>query len=98
MKTILLKSFALAALSFLCAQPVFAMALAEAETACKKANGQLVVTRVAAGARYVCKVGGKVVLSGTATPQAAPAPSQAAPTPVVPRVDLTGGKRPELLW
>lgn len=91
MKTILQKSFALATLSFLCAQPVFAMTLAEAETACKKANGHLVVTRVAPGARYVCKVGEKVVLSGTATPQA-------APTPVVPRAGLTGGQRPELLW
>ena len=98
MKTVLQKSFALAALSFLCAQPVFAMTLAEAEAACKKANGHLVVTRVVAGARYVCKVGEKVVSSGTATPQAAPAPSQAAPTPVVPRAGLTGGKRPELLW
>ena len=98
MKTILQKSFALAALSFLFAQPVFAMTLAEAETACKKANGQLIVTRVATGARYVCKVGEKVVLSGMATPQAAPTPSQAAPTPVVPRAGLIGDKRPELLW
>ena len=98
MKTVLQKSFALAALSFLCAQPVFAMTLAEAETACKKANGQLIVTRVATGARYVCKVGEKVVLSGMATPQAAPTPSQAAPTPVVPRAGLIGDKRPELLW
>ena len=88
MRTLLQKLFVLTALLFICIPPVLAMTLAEAKTACKKANGNLVVTKIAIGSRYACLVGEKEAFSGTATPQAAPTPSQAAPTPVVPKTDL----------
>ncbi len=84
MKYLLQTSFALATLSLMCVQPVFAMTLAEAEANCAKMKGQLTVTRTALGVNYVCRVGGKVVLSGTAT-------TPLATTPVVPRTDLIIG-------
>ena len=87
MKYLLQTSFALATLSLMCVQPVFAMTLAEAEANCAKMKGQLTVTRAAVGVNYVCKVGGKAVLSGTAT-------TPLATTPVVPRTDLTLPSQP----
>ena len=87
MKYIPQKLFALAALSLACVQPVFAMTLAEAEANCAKMKGQLTVTRAAVGVNYVCKVGGKAVLSGTAT-------TPLATTQVVPRTDLTLPSQP----
>ena len=85
--------------------------IAQAEAECKKVagpGGHLEVTRtIPVVARYACydKKLGVVFFTGTTTlqtiqaaPQAAPIPSQAAPTPVVPRAGLIGGKRPELLW
>lgn len=95
MKYLLQKSFALAALSLMGVQPVFAMTQTEAEANCTKMKGQLTVTQLAVGASYVCKVGGKVVFSetGTATPK--PTTTPLATTPVVPRAGLIyGGK----LW
>ena len=68
MKYLLQKSFALAALSLMCVQPVFAMTspvknfatIAQAEAECKKVagprgHGHLEVTRtIAVVARYAC--------------------------------------------
>ena len=83
MKYILQKSFALAALSLMCIQPVFAAlrsevkppatnyaTLHEAETKCKDEKGHLTVTPVAGRAgyvRYVCMIKGGIYFWGTTT-------------------------------
>ena len=104
MKYLLQKSFALAALSLMCVQPVFAMTLAEAKAKCSSMKGVFVVDPD--GVRYACKrksgvlfssptpvvPGSGLIISPQTASQTTP---QAAPTPVVPRVDLIKGGK---LW
>jgi hypothetical protein len=100
MKYLLQKSFALAALSLMCVQPVFAMTLTEAKAKCTSMKGVFEVYPDGVG--YVCKGNSGVLFSSPtavvprsgliigpqSTPQTTP---QAAPTPVVPRVGLIKG-------